>query len=488
MKNKYSHADAQSLRGMASCNVYWLIFLLFLASCTTKTLKAPPNIQFIYKDDLNDCVRVLKGHPQTLTPNIDRLARQSTLFTHAYTAAPVCNPSRTALLTGIHPFTSGIYENKQSMRASAVLKDAYTLPQYFRNHGYTTMGSGKIFHYSYDTLSWDQYWPSIDKIRPDDPEPTNPPLHGMPVYGRFFDWGPIDVSHAEMGDWQVAEWVSEQLGKEYDKPFFLACGFYKPHLPWYLPQKYFDRFPLDEIVLPSVKEDDLDDVPAIGRALAKEWVPNRDIPGDSVEGDHRMVLRYEQWKQGVQAYLAAISFADECLGKVLNALENSSYRDNTIVVLWSDHGYHLGEKLHWRKSTLWEEATRSLLMFQVPGVTQADIVVPSPVSLVDIYPTLVDLSELPPNPDLQGQSLKPLLKNPALDWEQPVITTFRPGNYSIRSRHWRYTRYADGSEELYDHKIDSLEWKNLATDPQHISIKQELAEWLPKEYTPPTGK
>lgn len=233
-----------------------------------------------------------------------------------------------------------------------------------------------------------------------------------------------------------------------------------------------------------MKEDDLDDIPAIGKVFSKEWVTDRNIKGDSIEGDHRMVLRYNKWKEGVQAYLAAISFADECLGKVLDALENSAYSDNTIVVLWSDHGYHLGEKLHWRKSTLWEEATRSLLMFRVPGMTQAGTEVNCPVSLIDIYPTLVDICGLPSNTDLEGQSLGPLLSSPSLDRDQPVITTFLPGNFSIRSKRWRYTRYSDGTEELYDHTVDSLEWKNLESDPRYISVKQEMAQQIPKDYRP----
>ena len=454
-------------------------------SCLPDPEKVRPNVLFISIDDLNDWVGVLKGHPDARTTNIDRLANESTLFTKAYPAAPLCNPSRSALLTGIQPFTSGVYDNKQPLRESPVLKDVHTLPEYFRKNGYKAMGSGKVFHYRHDTISWDYYWPSNDQIRPGDPAPPKVPMHGMPMYDRFFDWGPLEVEPSEMGDWKVAEWVAGQLQQDHDKPFFLACGFYKPHLPWYVPQKYFDRYPLEEIRLPQVNENDLEDVPALGKIMAKlKVLRDDDIPGDSVEGDHARVLRYGKWKEGVQAYLAALTLADECLGKVLDALENSRYRDNTIVVLWSDHGWHLGEKHHWRKATLWEEGTRSLLMFKAPGVTRAGARVDWPVGLIDIYPTLLDLAVLPQKDDLEGNSLYPLLKDPKQDWDKPVITTHRYKNQSVRSIRYRYIRYADGTEELYDHEADPMEWTNLAGQTRYDPVKAELAKWLPETHAP----
>ncbi len=465
----------------------WLTIISWGCS-SEKEEEEKMNVLFISIDDLNDWVTPLKGYSGVQTPNIDRLMTQSALFTRAYTAAPLCNPSRTAVLTGIQPFTSGVYENKQPLRDSPKLKNAVTLPQYFKNHGYKSLGAGKVFHYVHDTLSWDKYWPSIQKIRPNDPEPKQKPLHGMPVYSRFFDWGPIDVDASEMGDWKVADWVSNQLQQQHNKPFFLACGFYKPHLPWYLPKKYFDRYPLDQITLPKINENDLNDIPLPGRALAKIKVWKPKISKDSLPGDHMRVIEHNKWKEGIQAYLAAISFVDECLGKVLDALEKSEYRDNTIVVLWSDHGYHLGEKSHWRKSTLWEEGTRSVLMVKAPGVTKARSQIDWPVSLIDLYPSLVDLCQLPKNKDLEGRSLLPILKEPTLVWDYPVISTFRYKNQSIRSKRYRYIRYADGTEELYDHKVDSLEWNNLANFKEYDAIKVKLAEWLPKENIPPINQ
>jgi len=431
-----------------------------------------PNVLFIAIDDLNDWVGCLGGHPQTITPNIDRLANRGVLFENAFCAAPACNPSRAALMTGIRPSTSGVYLNSQPWRQSPVLKNAVTIPQYFMAHGYQAMGSGKIYHGRFpDPPSWQQYWPSQKKNKPNDPMPLHLPLNGIPNT-RHFDWGIVDVKPEEMGDWKVADWVINQLRQKHNKPFFLACGFFRPHLPWYVPKKYFDMHPLNEIILPDVKEDDLNDVPEAGKKMAKPW------------GDHANVIKYHQWRKAVQAYLASISFVDEMVGRVIDALDQSEYKDNTIIVLWSDHGWHLGEKLHWRKFALWEEATHNVLMFVAPGTTLSGGRCSWPVSLLDIYPTLIDLCHLEPKKELQGNSLLPLLKNPETEWDKPVLTTYGRNNHSIRSRRWRYIRYADASEELYDREKDPLEWTNLATKPDYANIKADLARWLPKVNAP----
>jgi len=441
-----------------------------LSHCAAPTKQ--PNVLFIAIDDLNDWVGCLGGHPDVKTPNLDRLAAQGVLFTNAYCAAPACNPSRAALMTGIRPSTSGVYVNPQPWRQSSVLKDAVTLPQHFMAHGYTALGSGKIYHGPYpDPESWNTYWPSKTRDRPPDPLPENRPLNTIPKTAHF-DWGPVKVSKQEMGDWKVADWVINQLQQTHDKPFFLGCGFFRPHLPWYIPPEYFNLYPLDEITLPNVKEDDLEDVPPAGIKMAKP------------EGDHARVLQYNQWRKAVQGYLASISFVDECVGRVINALETSPYRDNTVVVLWSDHGWHLGEKLHWRKFALWEEATHNVLMFRAPNVTQPGSCCEAPANLIDIYPTLIDLCGLQPKSELEGISLLPLLKNPNTKWERPALTTHGRNNHSVRSQQWRYIRYEDGSEELYNHDTDQLEWYNLANDPQYQTIKTELSGWLPDVNAP----
>lgn len=443
----------------------------FPALVKAQRTAGPRNVLFIAIDDLNDWIGCLGGHPNVKTPNLDRLAARGVLFTKAYCAAPLCNPSRAALMTGLRPSTTGVYTNTQPFRRSPA-RDAVTLPQYFRAHGYRAIGSGKIFHDAFpDPASWDEYWPALNRQRPQDPVPAKRPLNGIPNTAQF-DWGPLPNRDDEMGDDQVVNYVAAQLGKKHDRPFFLACGIFKPHLPWYVPQKYFDLYPLEQIALPNVKDDDLDDIPPMGRKMARP------------EGDHRKVLEYRQYRKAVQAYLAVISFADARIGRLLEALDASPYRENTTIVLWSDHGWHLGEKLHWRKFALWEEATHNVLMMVAPGVTRPGGRCARPVSLMDIYPTLVELHGLPAKPGLEGVSLMPLLKNPSASWDRPAVTTYGRNNHSVRSDRYRYIRYADGAEELYDHFEDELEWNNLAADPRYATVKRELARWLPHVNAP----
>ncbi len=420
-----------------------------------------PNVLFLAIDDLNDWVGALDGYVGVKTPNLNRLAQRGVLFTRAYCAAPSCNPSRVSLLTGIRPSTSGIYHNPQWFRK--VMPDAVTLPQHFMANGYHVVGGGKIFHGGFpDPPSWQEYFK-----RQSDPAPPNRPVNKIPKT-QHFDWGPLDVPDEAMGDAKVATWAIDYLQDKHDKPFFLAVGFFRPHLPWYVPRTYFDRYPLSQITLPKVKEDDLDDLPPIGQQIAKP------------QGDHRSVLETHNWEKAVQGYLASISFTDACVGRVIDALDKSPYRDNTVIVLWSDHGWHLGEKHHWRKFALWEEATRVPMVIIAPGVTRPDQRCDRTVSLLDIYPTLSALCGLPVKPELAGKSLVPLLKQPAAAWDRPVVTTYGRGNHAVRSERWRYIRYCDGSEELYDHENDPMEWTNLANRPESAPVKAKLARWLPK--------
>jgi len=428
--------------------------------------KARPNVLFIAVDDLNDWVGVLDGYPGVQTPNLDKLARRSTLFTRAYCAAPACNPSRAALLTGVRPSTSGVYHNDQPWRPA--MPDAVTLPQHFTQAGYLVLGGGKLFHNSFNDLpSWERY-----QNRPGDPTPDHHPLNGI-ANTAHFDWGPLQAKKEDMGDWKLANWAAEELQKERDRPLFLAVGFIKPHLPFYAPQEYFDRYPLGEIKLPPFRADDLGDVPPIGKKMANPL------------GDHRKVVDSKNWEKAVQAYLATITFTDECIGRVLDALERSPNRDNTIVILWSDHGWHLGEKSHWRKFALWEEATRVVCLASVPGMTPpTGARCERTVSLLDIYPTMIDLCQLPARKGLEGKSLLPLLQNAQAEWDRPVLTTHGLNNHAVRSERWRYIRYEDGTEELYDHQADPNEWTNLAGQEQHAPVRAELARWLPEVNAP----
>jgi arylsulfatase A-like enzyme len=441
-----------------------------------------PNVLFISVDDLNDWIEPLGGHPQARTPNLKKLAEQAILFTHNYCASPACNPSRTALLTGIHTYNSGMYSNYQYWRE--VLQDDQTLPQYFMANGYWAGGAGKIFHNDQpDPQSWNEYYPSKEKHMPDYFIPKPGETVNMPtflnMYGAF-DWTPIDIPDEETGDFKSVQWVLDQLGREHDKPFFLACGIYRPHLPWYVPQEYFDMFPIEKIQLPKYLENDLDDVGERAQEIAHR--------GGNY---HKYVVEAEQWKNAVQGYLASIAYADAMVGKILEALKSSNYAQNTIIVLWSDHGWQLGEKTHWRKFALWENVVRTVLMMKVPegtvGFPEGSVVggqCDRITSLMDIFPTLVELCGLPQKNGLDGHSLIPLLENPNAVWDYPAITTYDFLEFSIRTQNWRFTCYIDGSEELYDHKSDPEEWNNLADIPEYKEIKENLLRYIPNNPAP----
>jgi arylsulfatase A-like enzyme len=423
-----------------------------------------PNVLFIAIDDLNDWVGHLGGHPQARTPNIDRLARRGVAFTRAHCAAPLCNPSRAALLSGLRPSDTGVYQNATDWR-TALPRGTVTLPMHFMRNGYDVAGAGKIYHESFRRDSdWDDY--ASPKEEGSDPRPRgNDGVGGI-------KFAPLDARDEQMRDFRIVSWTIDKLNAPREKPFFLACGLHKPHMPWNVPQKYFDLFPLDQVVLPRVLETDLDDVPPAGVRMARP------------EGDHRTILESGRWKEAVQGYLAAVAFADAMVGRLIDALDRSPYKDDTIIVLWGDHGWHLGEKLHWRKFTLWEEATRAPLIFVVPGVTRPGGVCARTVDFMSLYPTLADLCGLPVPEHVQGPSLRRLLEDPQAPWDRPALTTYLFDNHAVRSEGWRYIRYRDGSEELYDEAKDPLEWTNLAARPDLASVKEELARWLPKANAP----
>lgn len=431
--------------------------------------KKKPHVLFISIDDLNDWTGLLGGHVQARTPNLDRFAGQGVSFDNAHCAAPACNPSRASTLLGLRPSTTGIYNNQQSMRASQ--PEALTLPQHFRANGYTALASGKIFHVG-DPKSWDEAWPSACEW-PDNKPSHKPKLDkgkGHKVKGAFA-WGPSPGGDGKHSDDRVADWVIKQLKAKHDGPFLLACGFFRPHLPWFVPKKYFDLYPLDQIVMPTVKATDLDDVPAAGKRMV------------NIE-QHEKIVKSGEWPAAVQAYLASLTFADRQLGRVLEALENSRYADNTVVVLWSDHGWALGEKLHWKKFALWEECTRIPFVWRAPGVTKKGGRSPRAVSLLDLAPTLADLAGIEPLPAWEGQSLKPLLESPQASWSGVALTTQGRKNHAVRDDRYRYIRYADGSEELYDHDQDPHEFDNLAHKGQGGGIIERLSKHLPAKDAP----
>jgi len=463
--------------------VLFLFITLFVNSCKVVNKKSY-NVLLIAVDDLNDWIEPYGGHSQSKTPNLQKLADESMVFLNAQCAASVCNPSRAALMTGIRPSTSGVYQNSQLFRTSEVLKDIQTIPQYFDDYGYTTICRGKIFHHPNgiwaDTISWQNYTATEGKGMNNHPDKTQNMLaSGMPYNKKSqagLDWGSLDVKTEESSDYQTTQWIAEQLEKEYDNPFFMACGIFKPHLPWYLPQEYFDKFPLDHIILPDIREDDLKDIPKIGQQMSG---------GLSSEGDYQRIKKYKKKKQAVQAYLASSNYADERVGEVLEALAKSKYAENTIVILFGDHGWHLGEKLHYRKFVLWEESCRVPFIVKVPGITQRGSKCNRPVNLLDIYPTLVELCNLPQKSDLEGRSIVDLLKNPQMEWLYPSLTTMGYKRHSLRTEQFRYIQYEDGSEELYDQIKDPMGFINLANNPEFNEVKNEFKQWIPKENKDP---
>lgn len=421
-----------------------------------------PNVLFIAIDDLNHWVGHLGRNEQTITPHLDRLASRGVSFSRAYCAAPACNPSRAALMSGRRPSSTGVYHNPNNYLPH--IPPEQQLNSYFRANGYSVCGAGKIYHGGGGRLSeWDDYFRR--------PRMENPGVFRRANHNGV-RWSVLKGGDDSLADYFTVNYCIDRLAAEHPQPWFLACGIFRPHMPWSVPKKYFDMHPLETIRLPPFREDDLDDIPAAGVRTARP------------EGDHRAIRSANAWKEAVQAYLASISFADAQLGRLLDAFDASQSADNTIIVLWGDHGWHLGEKHHWRKFALWEEATRAPLIWVAPGVTPSGAICERTVEFVSIYPTLCDLAGLAIPEHVDGVSIRALLENPQTEWDRPALTTHGFGQHAIRTERWRYIRYADGSEELYDHESDPYEWNNLAGDPQTVAVRQELSRWLPAVNAP----
>ena len=451
---------------MKSVFLLALALLSFAAVHLAAAEPSKPNVLFIAVDDLRDWVGYLGKNPQTKTPNIDRLAARGVAFTHNYCAAPVCNPSRAALMSGLRPFTTGVYENNNDWRT--VIPEEQTLTHVFRQAGYFVCGAGKIYHESYPRRSdWDDYLQGEGK-RGAETDAQNEGTSGI----RF---APLDCRDDELADYKITDYAIAELGKKHDKPFFLACGLHKPHMPWNVPRKYYDLFPLKDIELPPYTESDLDDVPPAGVRMAKP------------QGDHAEMLKTGKWKNAIQGYLAATAYTDMNIGRLLEAFDKSAYKDNTIVVFWCDHGWHLGEKQHWRKFALWEEATRSPLIWIVPGLTQPGGRCERTVDYMSMFPTMCDVAGLPTPAHVQGKSIRTLLADPKAASDQPALTTYLFNNHAVRSEDWRYIRYANGDEELYNDAKDPNEWTNLAMKPEFAAKKAELGKFIPTENHPDIG-
>ncbi|MEC8554035.1 MAG: sulfatase [Planctomycetota bacterium] len=443
------------------------------------------NVLLIAIDDLNNWIGCLGGHPQALTPNIDKLAKRGVLFSNAHCQGPICGPSRCSLLSGKFPHSTGVYQQPGGdlLEKDHVHFRGQLLPEYFAKHNYETLASGKITHGYAGKIAFKDYAGKQGGFGPKPKERFQYFLPNVPFTGTQTDWGAFPEQDSQMPDFKTASWCIDKLNEPRTKPFFLAAGFYRPHVPFYVPAKWFQEFPLQTIHLPEYRLDDLDDVPQIGIDIHEmpkypKWeflVPNEE----------------EQFRRAVQAYLACIRFVDHQVGRVVEALEASPYRDDTVIVLFSDHGYHLGEKNRISKHSLWEESTKVPLIIvdgQHRGRQSA-----APVGLIDIYPTLLELCDLPARPENEGMSLLPLMKNTDAKLRDGILTTYARGNHSVRSERFRLIRYQDGSQELYDHKTDPQEWNNLAskiaTTPELQTVVKKLAQLLPKEeseYHPST--
>lgn len=511
--------------------------LLFCFAVTTAAWADKPNVVLIVCDDLNDYITGIPGeagHPQARTPNVEKLAESGVAFRRAYSNNPVCAPSRASFLTGIYPHTSkNLFWDKWFQ--NPVLNNSKTIMEYFRDNGYHVAGSGKLMHH-FRRHVWSEFAHTADYgpfvhdgektiAHPSVPEPFSSigavdgsfgsladvpfadddnPLSGW-VYSENWVSKPMRYVSEEdrdpTPDERNAEWAADRItrfAKEDDgKPFFLGVGFIRPHTPLHVPQKYFDLFPIESVQLPLIKAGDAEDC------------HYKDVFDEDVKGLKYFRLLKESYPEknaGIraftQAYLASVAAVDDCIGQVVDAVDASPFKDNTIIVLISDHGWNMGQKDYLFKNSLWEESTRVPFIVRAPGVAKPGAVAEHPISLIDLYPTLVDLCELKGNtrknekgapPD--GCSVRPFLENPkAGTWDGPegALTMVNADenakidlpdkdhnnparqHWSIRTRRWRYIRYNNGMEELYDHDSDAHEWINLAGNPELEPIKNDL--------------
>ena len=452
-----------------------LMCAILALSASSLFAQKQPNVIFIAVDDLNDWVGCMGGNPQAITPNIDKFAESALIMNKAYAPSTVCCPSRTALLTGKHATYTGVYGNSQDLRNAPKAANLVTLPEYFGKHGYYTLSTGKIFHeHGQDNSKY--YTERVEtsgkagKLWSEQPQ-----VEGIQSGGTDFAWGATTAKVDETKDYLAAKWAADQLKRDFDKPFFIALGISKPHLPWFVPQEFFDMYPLDKLVPVEIFRDDLDDiVRADGKKIFS--ADNRFLLADKT-GKH---------KNAQQAYLACVSYVDYCLGLLFDELAKSKYADNTIVMIWGDHGWHLSEKLKYGKTDLWEESCRVPFIVKVPEVTKGGKT-DGVVNLIDMYPTLIELCGLPANKEIDGRSFAGLLANPKMEWNEPTLSTYQYMNHSLTDGRYRYTWYggkADGAEELYDHATDPLEHNNLASNPKYKEVIDRMKKYLPTHHEP----
>nr|WKN34513.1 sulfatase [Tunicatimonas sp. TK19036] len=440
------------------------------------TANQKPNVLFIAIDDMNDWISLFDpGNPIT-TPHLENLAARGAFFTQAYCSSPACNPSRASIMTGTRPHKTGIYGNAADWRGA--LPEAKTLQQYFMDDGYYVGGAGKIFHHHADwTFHDDASFHEFLLMKINEPYPPTK-LNKLEEYGsRNTDWGPWPEHIEETADYRTTSYAIDFLQREHTRTFFLNVGIYKPHSPFFAPADFFARYQLKTLTMPTLKENDWNDLPAGAETLLqdKKWFWRGMMAGVESYPD--------AYREFVQAYQSCATFADAMVGRVIDALDQSAYRENTIIVLWSDHGFHLGEKEHIEKFALWEKTTHVPYIIVAPGQIEPGTRIDHPVDLTTVYPTLAELCRLD-RPEVDGLSLVPLLNDHNAEFP-PALMTYGQGNHAIRSQQWRYIQYADGTAELYDHRQDPNEWNNLAGEPQYQDTIQFLKQYIPNRNAEP---
>jgi len=450
---------------------------------TTFAAPAKLNVLFISVDDMNNDLGCF-GHPLVKSPSIDRLAARGVRFDRAYCQFPLCSPSRSSLLTGLRPDSTRVFDLQYHFRQD--WPDLVTLPQMFMRNGYYVARVGKMYHYGNpgdigtngldDRVSW------LERFNPAGRDKTTleidiinyTPKRGLGSAMAFLaDPTGTDPQHT---DGKVTDQAIQLLEAHKDKPFFIAAGFYKPHTPWITPKQYFDLYPMDPIALPKISPQTPDDYPVLALASTRPWPYFGITP--------------EQARECKRAYYAAISFVDAQIGRLLDAVDRLGLRDSTIIVFWSDHGYHLGEHGLWFKQSCFEESARVPLIISVPGRKSAGQASTRPVELVDLYPTLAELAGLTPPKHLQGFSVRPLIDDPQAPWDHPAYTQVQRGTdpgHSVRTERWRYTEWAFGKkgQELYDHENDPQELHSLAGDAKYADVVAQMKALLQRVHPTP---
>ncbi|MBM3813679.1 MAG: sulfatase [Acidimicrobiia bacterium] len=445
----------------------------FMASSLAAAVGAAerrPNVLFLSVDDMND-YGFSGAYPSLSMPNLRKFRETAIAFDRAYCPSPVCVPSRASIFSGLFPHTTGSYWNGSDPWDKEPLRGMESMPEIFQRNGYATFGRGKLFHAPLPKEREEKMWDNKffgGGFGPFPPEKDQ-------RKGRFWGWTPWEGPDTDFPDVVNTSASVDFLKQKQEKPFFLALGFWRPHTPFTAPKRFFDLY-ADAALPPGYKENDLADVPAAAKELAAVW------------GERFDAAKTQEWRAFVRAYLACTSFADWSCGRILDALDSSPYRESTIVMFWSDNGYHCGEKNHWEKNTLWEKSALTPMAIRIPGSKHAGKRCMRPVSLIDLYPTLVETCGLnKPKHTLEGRSLLPLLDKPDARWDRPALTTYGEHVASVRDDRYRYIRYADGSEELYDHSLDPHEWENLASKPGMEAVKKRLGKAIPERWAPSLG-